>query len=234
VFAYLRRVEDPDADLDLKVKALADAGHPTVTLSVHGPIDLGRIFFFAEFAIAVAGWVLELNPFDQPNVQEAKDNTNRVLQAYAESGALPGVADADDDALRALLSGKAPPHYVAVLGYLQESEAFDAAVADLRDVLRRKTGCATTFGYGPRFQHSTGQYHKGGPTTGVFQQLVHDGDEDVDVPGAGYTFGTLKNAAATGDLQTLRDHGLPAERVRLEGDPAEALRALTAKLEELL
>ena len=166
VFAYLRRVEDPDADLDLKVEALADAGHPTVTLSVHGPIDLGRIFFFAEFAIAVAGWVLEINPFDQPNVQEAKDNTNRVLQAYAESGALPGVADADDDALRALLSGKAPPHYLAVLGYLQESEAFDAAVADLRDLLRRKTGCATTFGYGPRFQHSTGQYHKGGPTTG--------------------------------------------------------------------
>ena len=234
VFAYLRRVEDPDADLDAKVKALADAGHPAVTLSVHGPIDLGRIFFFAEFAIAVAGWVLEINPFDQPNVQEAKDNTNRVLTAYAESGTLPDVAEADDDALRALLSGKAPPHYVAVLGYLQESEAFDAAVADLRDVLRRKTGCATTFGYGPRFQHSTGQYHKGGPTTGVFLQLVHDGDEDVDVPGAGYTFGTLKNAAATGDLHTLRDHGLPAERVRLEGDPAEALRALTAKLEELL
>ena len=234
VFAYLRRVEDPDADLDAKVKALADARHPTVTLSVHGPIDLGRIFFFAEFAIAVAGWVLEINPFDQPNVQEAKDNTNRVLKAYAESGALPDVAEADDDTLRALLSDKAPPHYVAVLGYLQESEAFDAAVADLRDVLRRKTGCATTFGYGPRFQHSTGQYHKGGPTTGVFLQLVHDGDEDVDVPGAGYTFGTLKNAAATGDLQTLRNHGLPAERVRLEGDPAEALRALTAKLEELL
>ena len=234
VFAYLRRVEDPDADLDLKVEALADAGHPTVTLSVHGPIDLGRIFFFAEFAIAVAGWVLEINPFDQPNVQEAKDNTNRVLQAYAESGALPGVAEADDDALRALLSGQAPPHYLAVLGYLQESEAFDAAVADLRDLLRRKTGCATTFGYGPRFQHSTGQYHKGGPKTGVFLQLVHDGDEDVDVPGAGYTFGTLKNAAATGDLQTLRDHGLPAERVRLEGDPVQALRALTAKLEELL
>jgi glucose-6-phosphate isomerase len=234
VFAYLRHVEEPDADLDAKVEALAAAGHPTLTLAVHGPIDLGRIFFFAEFAIAVAGWALEINPFDQPNVQEAKDNTNKVLAAYAEAGKLPDVAEADDDALRALLVGKAPPHYIAVLGYLQESAAFDAAVADLRELLRAKTGCATTFGYGPRFQHSTGQYHKGGPKTGVFLQLVHDADEDVEIPGAGYTFGTLKNAAATGDLQTLRDHGLPAERVRLAEDPVEALRALTAKLEELL
>jgi len=234
VFVHLRDADGADGGHEEAVRSFAKAGHPTITLTSHGVNDLGRIFFFAEFATAVAGWALEINPFDQPNVQEAKDNTNRVLTAYAESGTLPDVAEADDDALRALLSGKAPPHYVAVLGYLQESEAFDAAVADLRDVLRRKTGCATTFGYGPRFQHSTGQYHKGGPTTGVFLQLVHDGDEDVDVPGAGYTFGTLKNAAATGDLQTLRDHGLPAERVRLEGDPAEALRALTAKLEELL
>jgi glucose-6-phosphate isomerase len=234
VFAYLRHVETPDEALDAQVGALADAGHPTLTLAVHGPIDLGRIFFFAEFAIAVAGWVLDINPFDQPNVQEAKDNTNKVLAYYAESGTLPDIAEAGDDALRALLAAKTPPHYVAVLGYLQESDAFDAAVAELRDLLRAKTGCATTFGYGPRFQHSTGQYHKGGPKTGVFLQLVHDGDEDVEIPGAGYTFGTLKNAAATGDLQTLREHGLPAERVRLTGDPVKALRALTAKLEETL
>jgi len=167
-------------------------------------------------------------------VQEAKDNTNKVLASYSESGKLPASAEADDDALRALLAAKEPPSYVAVLGYLQESDAFDAAVAKLRDLLRAKTGCATTFGYGPRFQHSTGQYHKGGPKTGVFLQLVHDGDEDVEIPGAGYTFATLKNAAATGDLQTLREHGLPAERVRLTGDPVQALRALTAKLEELL
>jgi transaldolase / glucose-6-phosphate isomerase len=234
VFAYLRHVEAPDEALDARVQALSDAGHPTLTLAVHGPIDLGRIFFFAEFAIAVAGWVLDINPFDQPNVQEAKDNTNEVLASYAHSGKLPDIADADDDALRALLAAKAPPRYVAVVGYLREADAFDAAMAELRDLLRAKTGCATTFGYGPRFQHSTGQYHKGGPKTGVFLQLIHDGDEDVEIPGAGYTFGTLKNAAAAGDLQTLRDHGLPAERVRLTGDPVQALRALTAKLEELL
>src|SRR6185369_10208765 len=131
-FLYLRHVDEPNAEHDAKIDALAKAGHPVIIRTIHGPTDLGRLFFFAEFAIAVAGWVLGINPFDQPNVQEAKDATKRVLTAYAESGRLPDVAEADDDALRALLSGKAPPHYVAVLGYLQESEAFDAAVADLR------------------------------------------------------------------------------------------------------
>src|SRR3954453_16081779 len=234
VFTYLRVPEHADEALDAKVKALGDAGHPTFTVAVHGPIDLGRVFFFAEFAIAVAGWVLDINPFDQPNVQEAKDNTNKVLEAYARDGKLPDVAEAGDDALRALLSDKGPPHYVAVLGYVPESPGFDAAVSELRELLRAKTGCAVTFGYGPRFQHSTGQYNKGGPKTGVFLQLVGADAEDVEITELGYTFGTLKNAAATGDLQTLRDHGLPAERVRLEGDPVAALRALTQKLEELL
>jgi transaldolase / glucose-6-phosphate isomerase len=234
VFTYLRVPEHADDALDAKVKALGEAGHPTFTVAVHGPIDLGRVFFFAEFAIAVAGWVLDINPFDQPNVQEAKDNTNGVLEAYARDRKLPDVADADDDALRGLLSDKAPPHYIAVLGYVPESPEFDAAVTALRELLRAKTGCAVTFGYGPRFQHSTGQYHKGGPKTGVFLQLVGADAEDVEIPEVGYTFGTLKNAAATGDLQTLRDHGLPAKRVRLEGDPVAALRALTQKLEELL
>jgi transaldolase / glucose-6-phosphate isomerase len=121
-----------------------------------------------------------------------------------------------------------------VLGYVLESSEFDAAVTELRELLRAKTGCAVTFGYGPRFQHSTGQYHKGGPKTGLFLQLVGADEEDVEIPDVGYTFGTLKNAAATGDLQTLREHGLPAERVRLEGDPVEALERLTAKIKEML
>ena len=121
---------------------------------------------------------------------------------------------------------------MALLGYLNPSPRFDQAVAKLRSAIREKTGCTTTFGYGPRFQHSTGQMHKGGPKTGIFVQLVHDGGGDVEVPGMPYTFRTLKNAAAIGDLDTLRAHGLPAARVRLEGDPAEALNALTAKIKE--
>ena len=112
LFAYLRNSEDPDEDLDAKVRALADAGHPTVTMSVEGAADLGRIFFFAEFATAVAGWVLGINPFDQPNVQEAKDNTAKLLAA----GDLP---DVDPGDLAELLGQAKPPHYVAVLGFLR-------------------------------------------------------------------------------------------------------------------
>ena len=107
-------------------------------------------------------------------------------------------------------------------------------MAELRATIRDATKATTTFGYGPRFLHSTGQFHKGGPPTGLFLQLIHDGDEDVEIPEAGYSFRTLKNAQATGDVLTLRDHGLPAERVRLEGDPAQALRDLTKRIKGML
>jgi hypothetical protein len=190
--------------------------------------------FFAEFATAVAGWALGINPFDQPNVQEAKDAVAKVLDEYKNTGELPSVPEAGDDELRALLSGAAPPHYVAVMGYVQPSERFDKAIDELRTTIRDATKATTTFGYGPRFLHSTGQFHKGGPATGIFLQLVHDGPDDVEIPRAGYTFGTLKNAQATGDLQTLRAHNLPAERVRLEGDPAAAVEQLTARIKGMV
>jgi transaldolase / glucose-6-phosphate isomerase len=218
LFAYLRNPDRPDADVEARIEALARAGHPTVTLAVHGAADLGRIFFFAEFATAVAGWVLGINPFNQPNVQEAKDNTARVLKE--------GLPDVDPGDLEELLGKAAPPHYVALMAYVQPSPEFDAAISELRTKIRGRTKATTTFGYGPRFLHSTGQMHKGGPPTGLFVQLVHDGDEDVEIPEAGYTFGHLKNAQAVGDLQTLRDHGLPAVQVRLEGDPVEAVRRM--------
>jgi transaldolase/glucose-6-phosphate isomerase len=220
VFAYLRNPDEPDADLDARVEALARAGHPTVSLAVHGAADLGRIFFFAEFATAVAGWVLGINAFNQPNVQEAKDNTNKVLA----NPQLPEVPEADD--LEPLLAQAKPPHYVAIMGYVTPSDEFDAAIAELRTKIRARTKATTTFGYGPRFLHSTGQFHKGGPPTGLFLQFVHDGDEDVDIPEAGYSFGHLKNAQAIGDYQTLSGHGLPVWRIRLEGDPADAVRRL--------
>jgi len=234
VFAYLRDTDSPDEETDAKVEALGRAGHPVITLATHGALDLGRIFFFAEFATAVAGWALAINPFDQPNVQEAKDNTAKVLEQFKAEGALPEVEEGTDGALRDLLADAEPPNYVAIMGYVQPSDAFDEAVAELRTAIRDATRCTTTFGYGPRFLHSTGQLHKGGPPTGRFLQIVHDGGEDIDVPEAGYTFGTLKNAQATGDLQTLRAHGLPAERVRLEGDPVEGLRQLTERIRGLL
>src|SRR5919206_500440 len=130
-FVYLRHVDAPSAEVDAKVDALARAGHPVIIRQVHGPTDLGRIFFFAEFAIAAAGWVLGINPFDQPNVQEAKDNTQRALDQDAQDQ-----PDATDDELRALLDGLAPPHYLAIMGYVQPSEEFDAAVPNLRAAVR--------------------------------------------------------------------------------------------------
>ena len=222
VFVHLCNGDDNDEE----VAALRDAGQAVVTLSVGGPEDLGRIFFFAEFATAVAGWVLGINPFDQPNVQEAKDATKRVLES--------GGADPDDGDVADVVRS-APPSYVAIMGYVQPTPEFDAAVRELRAVLRDASKQTTTFGYGPRFLHSTGQLHKGGPKTGSFLQLIHDGPEDVEIPGEAYSFTTLKHAQADGDLETLRAHGLPAARVRLEGpDAAAALRDLTATIKETL
>jgi glucose-6-phosphate isomerase len=234
VFAYLPDVNAPDAALDASVQALAEAGHPVITMPTGGPPDLGRLFLLWELAVASAGWGLEINPFDQPNVQQAKDATNRVLADYEAKHELPSVPDADDAALRSLLLDAEPPQYIAIMSYSEPTSAFDEAAAELRTVIRAATHATTTFGYGPRFLHSTGQFHKGGPKTGRFLQLIHDGPLDVEIPGASYTFTTLKNAQAIGDLQTLRELGLPAERVRLAGDDSvSALRALTAKIKEL-
>jgi transaldolase / glucose-6-phosphate isomerase len=230
IFLHLRNEDAPDEETDARVAALREAGHAVIVRRTAGPEDLGRLFFFAEFATATAGWVLEINPFDQPNVQEAKDQTKRALDDDAQAQ-----PDAGDDELRALLDGLAPPHYFAVMGYVEPSEAFDAAVAELRATIRDATKAATTFGYGPRFLHSTGQLHKGGPPTGRFLQVVHDSGSDIEVPGKPYTFTRLKHAQAIGDLETLRAHGLPAERVTLSGDdPAAALRALTGRLRGVL
>ena len=230
VFAYLRNADQPDERLDAAVEQLASAGQPTLTLATHGPVDLGRIFFLSEFAVAVAGWALEINPFDQPDVQEAKDKSKEVLAA----GSIPAIEPASDDALRALLADASPPHYVAILGYLAYSDELDAAIAELRTTIRGATGAAVTFGYGPRFQHSTGQEHKGGAPNGRFLQLTDDPRAEIEIPGESYSFGTLTAAEAAGDLQTLRDHGLPAERVKLDGDPVEAVRALTNRIAGLL
>jgi glucose-6-phosphate isomerase len=235
VFAYLPDARVPDAALDGRVERLAAAGHPLLTIPTRGPSDLGRVFMLFELAVAVSGWGLGINPFDQPNVQQAKDATKRVLAEYEAKHELPEPPSADQAALRSLLAAAAPPDYVALMGYVQPSEEFDAAIAELRVLIRGAGNATTTFGYGPRFLHSTGQFHKGGPRTGRFLQLLHDGPEDVPIPGAPYTFTTLKNAEAIGDFYTLRELGLPAERVRLNGDDAaRALRDLTKSIEEAL
>ena len=224
VFIHLR---GESARLDDEMQALAHAGQPVLTIPTRGARDLGRIFFFAEFATAVSGWALGINPFDQPNVQEAKDKTRAVLEA----GDLPHVPDALDDGLDVLIAEAGPERYVAIMAYVPPSPEFDEAVTELRSMIRDMTRTTTTFGYGPRFLHSTGQFHKGGPPTGRFLQLVGDVGPDVEVPGEPYTFRRLKNAQATGDLQTLDGHDLPTKRVKLEGDLAAAVREITKRVE---
>jgi glucose-6-phosphate isomerase len=231
VFVYLRDDDQPDEAQEKAVDAIRGSGQPVITVATGGPDELGKTFFLAEFATAVAGWVLGINAFDQPNVQEAKDNTQKVLEADEP----PQVDDADDSGLSALLSQAAPPHYVAIMGYLAFNEGVDAAVGELRAAIRDATRATTTWGYGPRFLHSTGQFHKGGPGVGIFLQLVDDTGQDVPIPGEDFGFGELIAAQATGDVLTLRDHGLPAERVRLEGDDtAGAVRALAEKVSAML
>lgn len=235
VFAYLRDTAAPSEALDEAVKALADADQPAVTLSASGPEDLGRIFFFAEFATAVAGWALGINPFDQPNVQEAKDATARVLEGLGEGESLSEPADASDEELRELLLAPSGT-YVALLGYIAPCVRVAEAAAELRAAIREATGTTTTFGYGPRYLHSTGQFHKGGPKVGRFLVLIHDGPDDVAIPSRPFGFRTLKNAQAFGDLETLRAHDLPAAKLRLDGSqhPADAIAALTERVKGLL
>jgi len=233
VFAYLPDAGAPDAALDAATAKLAEAGHPLLRIPTRGPADLGRVFMLWEIAVAVAGWGLEINPFDQPNVQQAKDATKQVLADFESEHELP--AEHRVESLKELLGSATPPSYVALMGYVEPSAEFDAAVAALRELIRAQGKATTTFGYGPRFLHSTGQFHKGGPKVGHFLQLLWDGPEDVEIPGAAYTFTTLKNAEAIGDFQTLREVGLPVERVRLHGDdPAAALRELTKEIKEAL
>src|SRR5215204_5994363 len=201
-------VSTGDVEVTGKVAQLTAAGHPVFTIDAGGPDDLGRVFFLSEFATAVAGWALGINPFDQPNVQEAKDNTKRVLEE--------GSPELEDGDLDALLGGLAPPRYLAIMAYVPYDDGVEAGAARFRERAVREHHVATTFGYGPRFLHSTGQFHKGGPSVGAFVQVVDEPREDLEVPGEPYTFGTLIRAQADGDLQTLRSHGLDAVRAGRE------------------
>jgi len=227
VFVHLRAAAGgAGAEHAGRLREIEQAGHPVLSIDVDGAADLGRVFFFAEFATAVAGWVLELNPFDQPNVQEAKDSTARVLEASAP----PELVQSGAGALAELVGALRPPGYLAIMAYVPPSDAFEQAMGRLRAAVLEQTGATTTFGYGPRFLHSTGQLHKGGPETGRFLQLVGEPEGDAEIPGSPFGFATLIAAQAVGDLETLRAHGLPAERALLRGDPVAAAVALTDQL----
>jgi glucose-6-phosphate isomerase len=188
---------------------LGRAGHPIERISPSGREHLGSQMFLWEFATAVAGAVLGIHPFDQPDVQSAKDATAKLLAA----GELPRVDRGD---LSAILEVASPPRYLAIQAYLPRTAEIRERLTAIRERIRDQTRVATTVGFGPRFLHSTGQLHKGGPPTGLFVQVVDQPASDVPIPDEPYTFGALLAAQAAGDLQALRDRGRPVARVDLE------------------
>jgi glucose-6-phosphate isomerase/transaldolase/glucose-6-phosphate isomerase len=225
LFIYLRLEGDANAENDRHVKALERAGQPVVRLALRDKYDLAEEFFRWEFATAIAGHYLGIHPFDQPNVQESKENTSRVLDYVKAHGQLPR-NDAPDGGLPALLTQAGPGRYLAILAYVTPSAQTDAAIKSLRKTLLTRHHLTTTAGYGPRYLHSTGQLHKGGPNSGLFLQLVEEMKPDVPVPGQPYSFGTLAQAQAVGDYQSLQARHRAVTRVRLSSRAAGGIKGL--------
>ncbi len=228
LFAYLRLDGDSNAAADETAAALEAAGHPVLRLRLADAYDLGAEFFRWELAVALAGALLGVYPFDQPDVELTKRNTRDLLAAHAASGAPPG--EQPTAGLGDLLAQAQPGRYLAIMAYLDSTPAVDEAVDALRAAVTERRGIATTMGYGPRFLHSTGQLHKGGPGSGLFLQLTADHPRDLPVPGSSYTFGTLTGLQAQADLQALRSRGRIAARLHLGSDVIPALRALRGEV----
>jgi hypothetical protein len=236
LFVSLELEGSPDAAVRQLLEALETAGHPVVRLSLRDVSDLGAEFYRWEVATALAGAWLGINPFDQPNVAESKANTDRVLQQLVAAATPSAPPPADParlrDALSVWLAGITPGDYVALLAYLEPGAARDAELAAMRAAIRDALGTATTVGYGPRYLHSTGQLHKGGPPTGAFLALEDDGGPDLRVPDEDYGFGMLKLAQELGDLIALERRGRRLLRVRLgSGGLKEVRAALAAALQ---
>ncbi|HEY8133212.1 MAG TPA: bifunctional transaldolase/phosoglucose isomerase [Thermoanaerobaculia bacterium] len=212
-----------------RLKELSDAGHPVVDQVLDDPLDLGEIFFTWEFATAVAGALLGIDAFDQPNVQESKDNTKKLLEEYKSTGKMTFTGTQvkpDDPAVASLLAQVKPGDYVALTEYFGETSKRDKVITEIRESIARSLHVATTTGYGPRFLHSTGQLHKGGPANGVFLQLTGGPAEDVPIPGEKFTFGVLVRAQAIGDFQSLASRKRRAISIDLGSDVDRGLERL--------
>jgi transaldolase/glucose-6-phosphate isomerase len=260
LFVYIRLDGAHNEEQEHALEKLERAGQPVVRLRMKTKRDLGGEFFRWEMATAVAGHFIGIDPFDEPNVQESKDNTARLLGVYAEKNRLPegnpilesdGIAlygDAEalsragsegtlQSALTAFFGTVQPGDYVAFLGYIPSIGEHEELIQDARLSVRDILKVATTFGYGPRFLHSTGQLHKGGANKGVYVQITCDPRRDLPIPGQEYTFGTLIRAQALGDLQSLQKHGRRAIRLHIQGDHAQGIEhvreAIRAAVEPL-
>jgi transaldolase/glucose-6-phosphate isomerase len=261
IFAYLRLENSSEAKLDAAVAALEKAGQPVVHIAVGDPYELGEEFYRWEIATAVAGSIIGINPFNQPDVEASKIETRKLTDQYEKVGSLPAEAPffeekgiklftdpKNEDALkkavgsnptlvsylRAHLNRLQANDYFALLAYIQRNDAHQDQLQISRLAVRDKKRVATCLGFGPRFLHSTGQAYKGGPNSGVFLQVTCDDAADLKVPGQTYTFGIVKAAQARGDFQVLADRGRRALRVHLGADLAAGLATLQHAIAQAL
>jgi transaldolase/glucose-6-phosphate isomerase len=253
LFVYLRLDDAADSGHDVAIDVLERAGRPVVRIAIADTHDIGQEFFRWQFAIAVAGSIMGINPFDQPDVEASKVATRELTAAFAKTGTFPtetpiyseaGLALFADSKnavaldrglggdrsiagyLRAHLSRLRPGDYFAMLAYLAMFDPYEAALQGMRLAVRDRTCAATCLGFGPRFLHSTGQAYKGGPNTGVFLQITCDDADDIAVPGQKYSFGVVKAAEARGDFAVLVERDRRALRVHLGAKVGEGLDTL--------
>ena len=245
---------------DFSVERLEQAGQPVVRIDLRDQYDLGQEFFRWEIATVVAGSILSINPFNQPDVEASKVATRTLTEAYKASGAFPVETPLVEDAGLALFTDErnaamlkkaasaltveavleahfnrlASGDYLALVAYVEMSQLHHHALQAIRHHVRDRRRVATCLGYGPRFLHSTGQAYKGGPNTGVFLQITCEDADDLPVPGQGFTFGVVKAAQARGDFQVLAERGRRALRVHLGADVATGLTRLREIVERVV
>ena len=261
VFVSLALESEPDAVREAALSRLEQAGHPLVRITVRSPYDLGQEFFRWEVATAVAGSILGINAFNQPDVEAAKVAARRLTDEYEKTGKLPeekplaeevgirlfadeknaaelkaaaGSKGSLDGLLRAHLNRLKAGDYFATLAYVEMNAAHEKQLQSLRHAVRDRKRVATCLGFGPRFQHSTGQAYKGGPNTGVFLQITCDDAQDLPVPGQRYTFGVIKAAQARGDLQVLAERGRRVLRAHIGSDVSKGLATLSDVVKQAL
>ena len=260
VFVYLRLDDDGNAAQDAAVDAIEGAGQPVVRIAVEDVYHLGQEFFRWEIATAVAGSIIGINPFDQPDVEASKSATRKLTSEYEQSGSLPAETPifegdgiklfADEKNAQAFneavgessLHGYLKAHfdrlvegdYFALLAYVEMNDKHETSLQSMRRAVRDRRRVATCLGFGPRFLHSTGQAYKGGPNTGVFLQITCDDAVDVPVPGQKYTFGVVKAAQARGDFEVLAERGRRALRVHLGANVSDDLVKLEAAIQKAL
>lgn len=245
VFVGFDLAPQPHAETDAMLVGLEEAGHPVIRVRLRDEWDIAAEFFRWEVATAIAGVEIGINPFDEPNVQESKDITNRLLETYSRQHTLPeerpsafedgiaafGVAAPSlREATEAFLDQVGVGDYLAIMAFCDRSSAVDVRLTEVRRLLLERLNVATTLGYGPRFLHSIGQLYKGGPASGAFLQVVVEPSQDLPIPEEAYSFGTLFAAQSLGDYEALGKRRRPLLRVKLSGDPVVALDRLLQSL----